>query len=243
MKVSYFHVANDVPSAHYLDTAVVIDVLRATTTIAYALTNGASSVEVFADISNLMSKADLWPVDSRLLLGERGGRKIDGFNLGNSPVGVTSEVVAGKRIFMSTTNGTRSLSRVSQANNLFTMSLPNRQAIAEKLLNLNPESLTILGSGWEGSYSLEDSFAAGALISYLLDKAPSSVDLINDESLASLALWDRWQSEPETCLRSATHGKRLINLGDHDLDFECCSSLDELSVIPTQLEAGVLYSK
>ena len=73
MKVSYFHVAADVPERIKPEAAVVIDVLRATTTIAWALHNGAEAVQAFADLDDLRNKASAWPKDSGVLLGERGG--------------------------------------------------------------------------------------------------------------------------------------------------------------------------
>ena len=94
-----------------------------------------------------------------------------------------------------------------------------------------------MGSGWEGTYSLEDSLAAGALAA-LLEEAGAVV--ANDELQAALALWRQWEHDPEGCLRTASHGQRLIGLGNHDADFRCCAGLDQLSVVPTQVEPGVL---
>jgi Phosphosulfolactate phosphohydrolase and related enzymes len=166
INLTYYHVAKDVPE-NSLDIAVVIDVLRATTTISWALKNGADSIQVFADLDLLKESAIKWQAEKRLMLGERGGKKIGGFDLGNSPLSVTEKVVSGKRLFMSTTNGTKSLQKVQNAKHLFAMGLPNRKAVAEKIISLKSENVLILGSGWEGSYSLEDSLAAGALASYL----------------------------------------------------------------------------
>ena len=186
INLTYYHVANDVPEINP-DVAVVIDVLRATTTISWALKNGADSIQVFADLDLLKASAMKWPADKRLMLGERGGKKIDGFDLGNSPLSVTKETVLGKRLFMSTTNGTKSLKKVENAKHLFAMGLPNRKAVAEKIISLNFENLLILGSGWEGSYSLEDSLAAGALASYLKTNFNSEVNIANDELQAALS--------------------------------------------------------
>ena len=105
INLTYYHVANDVPEISP-DVAVVIDVLRATTTISWALKNGADSIQVFADLDLLKESAIKWQVEKRLMLGERGGKKIEGFDLGNSPLSVTKKVVNGKRLFVSTTNGT-----------------------------------------------------------------------------------------------------------------------------------------
>ncbi|MFM7313625.1 MAG: 2-phosphosulfolactate phosphatase, partial [Cyanobium sp.] len=62
----------------------------------------------------------------------------------------------------------------------------------------------------------------------------------NDEALASLALWQQWRHDTETCLRAASHGQRLIRLGDHDADFACCAAVDSLAIVPFQDEPGVL---
>ena len=242
MELSYFHVADDVPKGFNPETAVVIDVLRATTTIACALQNGAEAVETFSDLDRLRQRANEWPETSRLLLGERGGNRITGFDLGNSPVDVVPDLVFGKRLFMSTTNGTRSLQAVRNASRLFTMALINRKAVADKLLNDQTKNLLILGSGWEGSYSLEDSLAAGALAELLIEESANSLTIQNDEMIAALALWQRWQDDIDGCLRIASHGKRLSRLGDHEADFQCCSSLDQLSVVPFQVEPGVLIA-
>ena len=94
MELSYFHVADDVPKDIVAETAVVIDVLRATTTIACALGNGAEAIETFSDLNELTKKANQWPESSRLLLGERGGQRLKGFNLGNSPVDVVTDLVS-----------------------------------------------------------------------------------------------------------------------------------------------------
>ena len=74
----------------------------------------------------------------------------------------------------------------------------------------------------------------------LLELDPTESSAANDELTAAVSLWRQWQSDPEACLRTATHGQRLIRLGDHDADFRCCAGLDQLSVVPTQVEPGVL---
>ncbi|WP_036902743.1 MULTISPECIES: 2-phosphosulfolactate phosphatase family protein [Prochlorococcus] len=242
MNLFYFHVSNDVPLGHLPQAAVVIDVLRATTTIACALNNGADSVETFADIEDLKKSASNWPNSSKILLGERGGKPLKGFDLGNSPNDVTSDLVKGKRLFMSTTNGTRSLSRLKEVPSLYTMSLINRKAVADQLLSKKPEEVYLLGSGWEGSYSLEDSLAAGSLASYLLEKDSINVNILNDELNSALSLWAYWKNDLEGCLRKATHGQRLERLGNHDDDFATCSALDKIEVVPSQKEPGVLRS-
>ena len=239
INLTYYHVANDVPDVSP-DIAVVIDVLRATTTISWALKNGADSIQVFADLDLLKESAIKWHADERLMLGERGGKKLDGFDLGNSPLSVTKKIVNGKRLFMSTTNGTKSLQKVQHAKHLFAMGLPNRRAVAEKIISLRSENVLILGSGWEGSYSLEDSLAAGALASYLEKKCDLEVNIVNDELQSALALWNFWKDDILKCLKTATHGKRLTSLGNYEEDFKCCSELDCLDIVPAQVERGII---
>ncbi len=248
MRILYFHTSECVPAegtpeAGTPDAAVVIDVLRATTTIAWSLQNGAEAVQAFADLDSLKAAAAAWPAETRLTAGERGGARVEGFDLGNSPLAVTPELVGGKRIFMSTTNGTRSLDRVRQVPLLLTACLPNRSAVAQRLLEQGAETVWIVGSGWEGAYSLEDSLAAGAVMAAAMELAAAAgitVTAGNDEILAALALWERWQHDPEGCLRAASHGQRLIRLGDHDADFRCCAAVDDLKMVPRQAEPGVL---
>ena len=239
INLTYYHVAAEVPD-NDSEIAVVIDVLRATTTISWALTNGADSIQVFADLDLLKSKAKEWESEKRIMLGERGGKKIEGFDLGNSPVSVTKNIVAGKRLFMSTTNGTKSFQRVQNYEFLFSMALTNRKAVAERIIKLNKKNILILGSGWEGSYSLEDSLAAGALASYIEENYVGNVNIMNDELCAAKALWNYWKNNILECLKTATHGKRLTSLGNYEDDFNCCSQLDCLTVVPTQVEQGII---
>jgi 2-phosphosulfolactate phosphatase len=248
VKLSYFHTSEAVPpvlppAEGGPDAAVVIDVLRATTTIAWSLANGAEAIEAFADLGELEAAAAAWPEAQRLRAGERGGQRVAGYDLGNSPLAVTPELVGGKRIFMSTTNGTRSLAAVRSVPLLVTACLPNRTAVARRLIAQGSTNVWIVGSGWEGDYSLEDSLAAGAVASAATELAVAphvGVRFGNDEMLAALALWQQWHHDTETCLRAASHGQRLIGLGDHDADFACCAAVDNLTVVPTQAEAGVL---
>ena len=64
----------------------------------------------------------------------------------------------------------------------------------------------------------------------------------NDEALAALALWQQWQHRPEACLRAASHGQRLIGIGNHDADFACCAAIDSLTIVPTQSEPGLIQA-
>jgi len=248
MQINYFHTSEAVPTVLAPtdggpDAAVVIDVLRATTTIAWSLHNGAEAIQTFANLEELETAAAAWPPELCLRAGERGGQRVSGYDLGNSPLAVTPELVGGKRIFMSTTNGTRSLAAVGAVPLLLTACLPNRGAVARRLIECHCQRVWIVGSGWEGDYSLEDSLAAGALaiaLQKLAQDGQTELRYGNDEIVAALALWQQWSQDPEGCLRTASHGQRLIGLGDHDADFACCAAVDSLEIVPLQAEAGVL---
>jgi len=248
MQISSFHTSAAVPpvlgpAEGGPDAAVVIDVLRATTTIAWSLNNGAEAIQAFANLEQLEAAAAAWPPERCLRAGERGGQRVSGYDLGNSPLAVTPERVGGKRIFMSTTNGTRSLAAVGAVPLLLTACLPNRRAVARRLIERGSQRVWIVGSGWEGDYSLEDSLAAGAVAAALQDRDQDGqlgLRYGNDEMVAALALWQQWSQDPEGCLRTASHGQRLIGLGDHDADFACCEAVDSLDIVPMQAEAGVL---
>lgn len=234
MKVSYFHTSDLVPHTESPDAAVVIDVLRASTTISLLLHHGAEAVETFDNLDNLRKAAAAWP--NSIMAGERGGKKVPDFHLGNSPSAVSASLVSGKRIFFSTTNGTRALQRVRSVQHVFTAALTNRTAVANRLEEFKDKVVWIIGSGWEGSYSLEDSLCAGAVVAACGDESVAA----NDEMVAALALWERYKADTEGCLRRASHGQRLVCIGNHDDDFRSCSAVDTLEIVPFQCEPGVL---
>jgi 2-phosphosulfolactate phosphatase len=223
------------------ECAIVVDVLRATTTIATALNAGAEAVQVFSDIEVLMQVSEQWPADKRVRVGERGGQKVAGCDLGNSPLDCTPEMVNGKRLFMTTTNGTRALQRVQNAPVVITSALVNRQAVVEYLMTKKPETVWILGSGWEGSYSLEDTVCAGAIANSLITEIVFPVDDVagNDEVYGAISLYLQWQDQLYQLLNSASHGRRLAGLKCYD-DLKYCAQTDKLDVLPIQSEPGVL---
>ncbi|WP_416675493.1 2-phosphosulfolactate phosphatase family protein [Egbenema bharatensis] len=244
MKVSVFHTPELVPTGQIPDCAIVIDVLRATTTIATALAAGAEAVQAFSSMDELMQVSEQWLPDKRLRAGERGGSKVDGCDLGNSPLDCTPEVVQGRRLFISTTNGTRCLERVQDAPVVLTAALVNRSTIVQYLQTHQPETVWVVGSGWEGSFSLEDTVCAGAILHSLVrqhsDPANALDDLVaNDEGIAALSLYSQWQDNLLDLLHRASHGKRLLKLSCH-ADLEYCAQTDVLEVLPFQKEPGVL---
>lgn len=239
MKLFVYHTPELTPNDSLPDCAVVIDVLRATTTIATVLNAGAEAVQAFSDIEQLMQVSQSWLPEKRLRAGERGGAKVDGCDLGNSPLDCTPELVQGKRLFISTTNGTRSLQRVEQSAAVITAAIINRHAAVRYLLEKQPETVWLLGSGWEGGYSLEDTVCAGAIAQSLLQQSGENVIIGNDEVIAALALYSQWQDNLLALFQQASHGQRLLRL-DCDEDLKYCAAIDTVDVLPIQKKPGLL---
>jgi len=223
VKVFVFHTPELAPIDWLPDCAIAVDVLRATSTIATALAAGAEAVQVFSDIDQLMQVSEQWAPDKRLRAGERGGSTVAGCDLGNSPLDCTPERVGGRRLFISTTNGTRCLERVQDAATVLTAALINRQAVVNYLLSTMPATVWIIGSGWEGAFSLEDTVCAGAIAHSLTthlsngntDGYPDGF-IGNDEVLGAIALFTQWEHELLQLLHHASHGQRLLRLDGHE---------------------------
>ncbi len=243
MKFSIFHTPEQTPESPVPACAIAIDVLRATTTIATALHAGAEGIQAFSDLDELMATSEQWPAEKRIRAGERGGKQIEGYDLGNSPLLCTPERVGGKRIFLSTTNGTRALAKVRPAPMLLTAALINRASIVDYLLKHQPETVWMVSSGWEGTYSLEDTVCGGAVLHGVMEATGKPLlDLIdNDEAFAAVALFENWQDRMLDLMHHASHGQRLLKLkGDRDIEY--CTQLDTLNIVPLQTSPGILQA-
>lgn len=244
MKLFVYHTPELTPTDQVPDCAIAVDVLRATTTMATVLAAGGEAVQVFSDLEQLMQVSEQWPADKRLRAGERGGAKVAGFDMGNSPLDCTPERVQGRRLFISTTNGTRALQRVQDAPAVLAAAFVNRKAVVDYVLAQQPETVWIVGSGWEGSFSLEDTACAGAIAHSLVKQTNSPMDELagNDEAIAAIALYSQWQDRLLELFHHASHGKRLLRLDCHE-DLKYCAQTDILDVLPIQREPGVLIKR
>ena len=241
MKVFLYHTPELTPVHNIADCAIAIDVLRATSTIVTALSVGAEAVQVFSDLDKLMQESEAWAPEKRLRAGERGGSKVAGYDLGNSPLDCTSELMHDRRLFMSTTNGTRALEIVQASPSVLAAALVNRRAVVDYVLSQRPETVWIVGAGWEGSFALEDTVCAGAIAHSLLEGLNCTLEELagNDELTAAVALYDQWKDDLLGLLHHASHGKRLLRLDSYD-DLKYCAQTDVLDVLPIQREIGVL---
>jgi 2-phosphosulfolactate phosphatase len=237
MKLFVYHTPELTPDNEIPECAIAVDILRATTTITTALAAGAEAVQVFADLDELIKTSNSHPDHLRLRAAERGGGTVEGFDLGNSPFDYTTEVVKDKRIFMSTTNGTRSLQRVKNAPTVLAAAMINLGSVLDYLKQAQPETVWIVGSGWEGSFSLEDTACAGAIASGL----DGLCEWGNDEAIAASSLYRQWSDRLEELFCAASHGQRLLRLNCRD-DIAYCAKIDLVKILPKQASPGVLIA-
>jgi 2-phosphosulfolactate phosphatase len=215
---------------------VAIDVLRASTTIIAALANGAQAVLPVPDPAAAISRAKTMPKDSVLLGGERGGLRIEGFDLDNSPRAYDAATVAGKTIVFTTTNGTRALLDLAAiAGSVLVGGFVNAGAIARALFASEAECAVLVCAGQAGAFTLEDFLGAGAIASALSVQA-SHVLEFDDATAAAMRLFAACSVQLRTVVRSGAHARLLERLGlGHDVDL--CCRLDAFDVAPA-LRAG-----
>lgn len=194
-------------------TALVIDVLRATTTATTFLEHGAAAVMFAPNIAAAHAARQSLGADVRLA-GERGGIRIDGFDLGNSPLDAAAQNWAGQTVVMNTTNGTDAAHVAARhAERVVLACLRNAPAAAAQALAYGGD-LIIICAGTDGQVSLDDCYAAGVLVQKLTQE---QAFLLNDSAQMTLALLERWP-DPLAALEASRHGQRLLHLGDTRAD-------------------------
>ena len=205
-------------------TAVIIDVLRATSTLTRALANGAARVIEAATVDEAIVLGQRHP--GSLLCGEREGRIIPGFDLGNSPFEYTNERVAGKTLVFASTNGSQAL-RLAAGRTRILAAFVNLSAVVERLRGA-PE-IVIVCSGKLGEPSIEDTACAGLLVRRLRDHGGEPVG-------AEAALAERDALPNEAAIREVVegseHGRYLWSLGaEFASDVAWCASLDVIDQV------------
>ena len=209
-------------------TTIVIDILRASSTIVEALSNGAKEIVPVGTIEFAVKVSGGMFGGQTLLGGERNTKKVEGFALGNSPSEYTTEVVAGKTIVFYSTNGSRAIVKAKYSSNLFICSFNNIKALGKHLKKLN-EDVIILCSGNNNFFSLEDSVCAGMLINELTTGKKRN-DL-TDASTSALTLFDSFGKDIHKMLCETEHGQLLIKNG-YEEDLKACAELNKKDVIP-----------
>lgn len=214
-------------------TVVVVDILRATTTIAVALANGAKAVLPAGTTEEAMRIAQNLERDAVVLAGERKSERIPGFALGNSPAEFGPEVVTGKTIVMSTSNGTAALIAAQAAREVVACAAVNFSVVAERCRAVLAEQgdLVILCAGADRQFALEDAFAAGRLTKLLLPEGGAKHVTVNDGAVAALELARHYGERWGRALRASAHGRELAALGFR-ADLDACAAQDTHPVLP-----------
>lgn len=208
---------------------VMIDVLRASSTIVTALANGCRGFIPILSPDQAKKKAQQFEKEGVLLGGEREGTKIAGFDLGNSPREYKKEAVKNKTIIFSTTNGVKTLEMVKSAYEIIIGSFLNLQAVCDYCNNYKGDIL-IICAGRESKFSLEDTACAGMIINFLRDVFPVACQEADANSTARL-LYGRFGNNILEILRTSQHGRYLESIGlGGDLKF--CSQLDFFNIVP-----------
>ena len=202
-----------------LNDVVVLDILRASTTIVAALKNGARCVAPFREVDAARAYHSLLPPGEALLAGERGGLPPAGFDLGNSPRDFTADKVTGKTICFSTTNGAAAIELSKHASRVFIGAIVNSRAVLNALEG--ESDIVFLCAGTDGLISAEDVLAAGWMVDELIKVYPDSrfeltdaAKLAMSASLHALAGGSLFDTPRVTqLLRESQGGRNLVALG------------------------------
>ncbi len=217
------------PDALQGKVAIAIDILRASTTIITALQNGCRQILPVAEVDTARKLARLQSQETTLLGGEREGKKLEGFQLGNSPREYTPATVLHKTLIFTTTNGTRLLNRTQKAELTLIAAFVNASQIAEYLYQAG-KNFAILCAGTEGCFSLEDTVCAGMIFSNVYKMASTRLQ-INDLVLMSMILYQKFENNILNMLKLAQHGRYLTQIG-FEADLINCSNVDSIPIIP-----------
>ena len=220
-------------------TVFLIDILRATTSMCAAMSSGAKAIIPVSSTEEALRLAQTIGSADVLLAGEKNCVRIDGFQLGNSPLEMTEAAVRGKTLIVSTTNGTKALLACHGAGAVYPACAGNLSLAAEKAREaLEDEGgMLVICAGRDGAFSLDDAYTAGRLVSAALG-GPRGRRGLNDAALASLDLVRRYGENWERPLRRSHAGRELVRLGFAD-DVGASARLDAYPVLPTFSERRV----
>lgn len=210
---------------------VVIDVLRASTTIATALANGARAVIPLESSDEVVMRAKAFDRSELKLAGERQMRPIPGFDLGNSPREFTREAVEGKTVLLSTTNGTSAIAAVQGPRDVVIGSYVNFSAVLTMLRTAlrGGTDIAIVCAGRERQFSLEDAACAGRYVHHVTRRLSDVV--LNDAALAGMLIDRRYSDNLLRLFSASAHGRALSEAGYGD-DLAACAAIDSYPVIP-----------
>jgi 2-phosphosulfolactate phosphatase len=208
---------------------VIVDILRATSCMTTAIEHGIASITPFAKLEDCLATRE----NGYFTAGERDGKKVDGFDLGNSPFEYMQPSLKGKKIAFTTTNGTQAIVKSIGANDIIIGSFLNLSAVVDYLADVR-ENILIVCSGWKGKVNLEDTLFAGAVI----DKLDGSIITACDAPLMAVHLYRHAKNNMMDFLKDSSHVQRLARL-NITKDIEFCLTQDQYTAVPV-LKDGVL---
>jgi 2-phosphosulfolactate phosphatase len=212
---------------------VVIDALRATTTIVEALSNGCAEVIPVVTVEEAFHLATKSRREDTLIGGERGGVKVEGFDLGNSPREYTRGVVSGKRIILTTTDGTKAFHWVAASEHVLVGAFTNVHAVVQRCMALEADPVMV-PAGKKGKFSLEDTVCAGMMIDLLRKRG---ID-VTDAARAASIVYKAFDGHLVEMARISEHGRTLIRLGfEEDLGF--CVQTNVSSLVPVFRDGSI----
>ena len=209
----------------------VIDVLRASTTIAVALSNGARAIIPMESPDDAVTRSKQFERGAVRLAGERRMLKMDGFDLGNSPTEHSREAVEGKTVLLSTTNGTKALLAVQGARDVVVASYVNLSAVSTMLRTAlrGGADITLVCAGQDRQFALEDAACAGRYV-HAVSKRLTTLDT-NDAAYAATLIDKKFGDNLVRLFNTAAHGRALTAAGFGD-DLVACAAVDSYPVIP-----------
>ncbi len=202
---------------------IVVDIFRASSSIVYGIENGAIEIIPVSTLEECLS----YDREKYLLAAERDGKAMEGFDFGNSPFSYTREKVEGKKIVITTTNGTHAIDLARKSDQVFIGAFFNLEAICKKIIELGRDVI-ILCSGWKNKFNLEDTLYAGAVVKGV----KNHFSIAGDSAIAAEDLYEVYQDQLPILITKSSHSQRLINLGiERDALF--CLERNTCSVVPT----------
>jgi 2-phosphosulfolactate phosphatase len=215
---------------------VVVDVLRASSTIVHACENGVERIIPVAQVEDATKLVPTLDRKKTLLGGERDGVKIDGFDLGNSPSEYVGRIVKGKTLIFSTSNGTVAITKSAPAAEILIGCFLNLSAVVRQLASSRASQVAILCAGNQGQLSLEDFVCGGCIVDRLASDSHSGTKL-NDGAVAARALAASFGDAGEV-VRQSSHGVLLAELGFEE-DLEFCSRIDKYGTVPIVVDGRI----
>ncbi|TCS84020.1 2-phosphosulfolactate phosphatase [Tepidibacillus fermentans] len=211
----------------YKKTVIIVDILRTSSTIITALANGIEWIIPAETIGQVKTIKNI--ETSALLAGDRFSKKIQEFDLGNSPLEYTSLPLKNKKIILTTTNGTRAIQKAGKGEYIFIGGFLNGASCIQKALKLKRD-IVILCVGNRNEFALEDGLAAGFLIDTLMKNSDQAYE-INDFGKAVYGMYKYYEDKLTDILKTTETAKRLTQLGFGD-DIHFSSQINYYSVCP-----------